>query len=146
MNNEKVPKMFSRRISPTKSSATQGRVELLTAAVERGPSQGARSGKQRKLRTPLHHTFQARSIFLQGWGLIDLPLRASNEGSPRPRVARARRSSGSIPSSVPRAGGRLGCPPPLLIVLSLWHQHPLNCVAGVFLPPHSSKHLNRIPL
>ena len=25
----------------------------------------------------------------QGWGLIDLPLRASNEGSPRPRVARA---------------------------------------------------------
>ena len=25
----------------------------------------------------------------QGWGLIDLPLRASNEGSLRPRVARA---------------------------------------------------------
>ena len=32
---------------------------------------------------------QARSLSLQGWGLIDLPLRASNEGSPRPRVARA---------------------------------------------------------
>src|SRR5438552_322797 len=28
---------------------------------------------------------------LQGWGLIDLPLRASNEGSPRPRVARAQK-------------------------------------------------------
>jgi len=27
----------------------------------------------------------------QGWGLIDLPLRASNEGSPRPRVARAQK-------------------------------------------------------
>jgi hypothetical protein len=26
-----------------------------------------------------------------GWGLIDLPLRASNEGSPRPRVARAQK-------------------------------------------------------
>jgi len=28
---------------------------------------------------------------LQGWGLIDLPLRASNEGLLRPRVARARK-------------------------------------------------------
>jgi hypothetical protein len=28
---------------------------------------------------------------LRGWGLIDLPLRASNEGSPRPRVARAQK-------------------------------------------------------
>jgi hypothetical protein len=28
-------------------------------------------------------------VISQGWGLIDLPLRASNEGSPRPRVARA---------------------------------------------------------
>src|SRR5882672_1003171 len=27
----------------------------------------------------------------QGWGLIDLPLRASNEGSLRPRVARAQK-------------------------------------------------------
>ena len=32
----------------------------------------------------------ARS-FLKGRGLIDLPLRASNEGSPRPRVARAQK-------------------------------------------------------
>ncbi len=30
-----------------------------------------------------------RLLSLQRWGLIDLPLRASNEGSPRPRVARA---------------------------------------------------------
>jgi hypothetical protein len=28
---------------------------------------------------------------LQGWGLIDLPLRASNEGLRRPRVARAQK-------------------------------------------------------
>ncbi|MEK6762376.1 MAG: hypothetical protein AABY96_06640 [Nitrospirota bacterium] len=34
---------------------------------------------------------QARSLSLQGWGLIDLPLRASNEGSLRPRVARAQK-------------------------------------------------------
>ena len=31
-------------------------------------------------------------VISQGWGLIDLPLRASNEGSPRPRVARAQKS------------------------------------------------------
>ena len=30
-------------------------------------------------------------VLSQGWGLIDLPLRASNEGSPRPRVARAQK-------------------------------------------------------
>jgi len=37
--------------------ATQGREELLTAAVERGPSEGARSGSRKKLLTPLRHTF-----------------------------------------------------------------------------------------
>jgi hypothetical protein len=36
-------------------------------------------------------SLQACSFSLQGWGLIDLPLRASNEGSPRPRVARAQK-------------------------------------------------------
>jgi hypothetical protein len=36
-------------------------------------------------------SFQARSFSLQGWGLIDLPLRASNEGLLRPRVARAQK-------------------------------------------------------
>ena len=34
---------------------------------------------------------QARSFSLQGWGLIDLPLRASNEGFLKPRVARAQK-------------------------------------------------------
>ena len=34
---------------------------------------------------------QACSFSLQGWGLIDLPLRASNEGLLRPRVARAQK-------------------------------------------------------
>jgi DNA-binding MarR family transcriptional regulator len=32
-------------------------------------------------------------VLSQGWGLIDLLLRASNEGSPRPRVARAQKIS-----------------------------------------------------
>ena len=43
---------------------------------------------------------QARSLSPQGWGLIDLPLRASNEGSLRPRVARAQEISRlhSLPS------------------------------------------------
>jgi hypothetical protein len=35
--------------------------------------------------------FRDRSFSLQGWGLIDLPLRASNEGLLRPRVARAQK-------------------------------------------------------
>src|SRR3989449_11544109 len=30
-------------------------------------------------------------VLSQGWGLIDLPLRASNEGLLRPRVARAQK-------------------------------------------------------
>ena len=36
-------------------------------------------------------SLQACSLSLQGWGLIDLRLRASNEGLLRPRVARARK-------------------------------------------------------
>ena len=36
-------------------------------------------------------SLQAYLFSLQGWGLTDLPLRASNEGSPRPRVARAQK-------------------------------------------------------
>jgi len=34
-------------------------------------------------------SLQAYSFSLRGWGLIDLPLRASNEGLLRPHVARA---------------------------------------------------------
>jgi hypothetical protein len=34
---------------------------------------------------------QACLFSLKGWGLTDLPLRASNEGSPRPRVVRAQK-------------------------------------------------------
>ena len=40
---------------------------------------------------PFNRSFQACSFSLQGWGLIDLPLRASNEGLRRPRVARAQK-------------------------------------------------------
>jgi len=36
-------------------------------------------------------SLQTRLLSLQGWGLIDLPLRASNEGLLRPRVARAQK-------------------------------------------------------
>src|SRR5207249_11360095 len=36
-------------------------------------------------------SFQVRLLSLQGWGLTDLLLRASNEGLPRPRVARAQK-------------------------------------------------------
>jgi len=51
-------------------------------------------------------------VIPQGWGLIDLPLRASNEGSPRPRVARAQKINRLHPLPVPRAEGRPGYPSP----------------------------------
>jgi len=41
-------------------------------------------------------------VISQGWGLIDLPLRASNEGFRKPRVARAQGTHRAIP---PPAGG-----------------------------------------
>jgi hypothetical protein len=52
-------------------------------------------------------------FFLQGWGLIDLPLRAFNEGLPRPRVARAQETNRlptfhlSSPPSLSRGVARL---------------------------------------
>jgi len=49
--------------------------------------------EHRRSSSPPSHTPSklARSFFLQGWGLIDLPLRASNEGFLKPRVARAQK-------------------------------------------------------
>ena len=41
--------------------AKKRRAELLTAAVERGPSQAARSVSKKKLRTPLHRPFRPAS-------------------------------------------------------------------------------------
>jgi hypothetical protein len=61
-----------------------------TVRIERAHSDRARSAST-KGTWPLPSSFQAHSFFLQGWGLIDLPLRASNEGSLRPRVARAQK-------------------------------------------------------
>src|SRR4029077_10180780 len=40
-------------------------------------------------------------VISQEWGLIDLPLRASNEGSPRPRVARAQETLSPSPRFTP---------------------------------------------
>ena len=42
-------------------------------------------------RTDMYAPSKLARFSLQGWGLIDLPLRASNERSPRPRVARAKK-------------------------------------------------------
>src|SRR5207244_9372644 len=64
-------------------------------------------------------SLQARSLSLQGWGLIDLPLRASNEGSPRPRVARAQ---------------KIISPHPLLVFVARLSARGWNPVALAFLP------------
>jgi hypothetical protein len=61
----------------------------LCAAVERGPSEGARSGSTGPAWVFSHSLYCARSTFYLEGGLDGLPLRVSNEGLPRPRVARA---------------------------------------------------------
>ena len=108
--------------------------------------------EQRKLRRPLHHTFQACSFPLEGWRLIDfhcarlfhpahplvhrdVPL-ARARASGRRSLREHRRSTGSIPSSVPGAQDQPGLLFPPFILLSLWHQHPMVCVAIVSIPPH----------
>jgi hypothetical protein len=60
---------------------------LLVSLSWKGIHVGLRAAVERIYRWSL----QARSLSLQGWGLIDLPLRASNEGLLRPRVARAQK-------------------------------------------------------
>ena len=48
-----------------------------TARVKRGPSQGARSASTEDIGGRPLSSLQACSSSLQGWGLIDLPLRAA---------------------------------------------------------------------
>ena len=68
----------------------------------------------------------------RGWRLIDLPLRASNEGSPRPRVARAQKIISLhplLPSSwgFREHGGPTRPPLPLLLRRFLGLSGPLLC-------------------
>src|SRR6267143_1621285 len=76
----------------TTSSRLRGRESLfaMTHRINRAHRQFKKAVQHGRARDHDYRWFlQARSLSLQGWGLIDLPLRASNEGSPRPRVARA---------------------------------------------------------
>ena len=140
--------------SPTKYPAKQGRAELLTAAVRRGPSEAARSGSKENSATPPAPHPPNLLVLSSGMGLIDLPLRASNEGllraarcastgdqqAPSPPLSREHRANvGVLPIlsivRVPRAGARPGCPSfPIYPVVPL-PQHPMVCVAGVSLSP-----------
>ena len=93
---------FSGRLSSTPAIVCRltilwiARNESLTAHVSPGPSNSPYLSLWEWSRLPF--TVRASNdryappsllIVFQGWGLIDLPLRASNEGLPRPRVARA---------------------------------------------------------
>ena len=62
-----------------------------TARIGRALTHRARSASKKDGLAAPFPSFQARSFSLQGWGLIDLLLRASNEGLLRPRVARAKK-------------------------------------------------------
>ena len=66
--------------------------------VERGPSNSLHLSLAEWPRLPCTAQSNERHVpsrfvryLSRGWGLMDLPLRASNEGSPRPRVARAQK-------------------------------------------------------
>ena len=67
-----------------------GGAYLVRARIERALSGCARSASK-KGTWLLPFPLPSSLVLSQGWGLIDLPLRASNEGSPRPRVARAQK-------------------------------------------------------
>jgi hypothetical protein len=129
------------------------------------PFLGCALREQRKLPTPLHHTLQTCSFSLQGWGLIDLPLRASNEGLLRPRVARAQEINRLRPLLCPGSTGPtwvsfqsfLSCAfreqeddqaalPSLLILLSLCRNIPWFMLRGSLCPLSSANHSNRIIL
>src|SRR5437016_1677828 len=81
-----------------------------TARVKRGPSQGARSASTEDIGGRPLSSLQACSSSLQGWGLIDLALRAAFSPTcpladtfhpPYPPIA-----SQSIPRDVPVARAR----------------------------------------
>src|SRR5437660_317566 len=61
---------------------------------------------------PSNRSFQARSLFLQGWGLIDLPLRTSNEDLLRLRVASTEDHQAPSPPLLQKSakGSGQGCP------------------------------------
>ena len=61
------------------------------ARIERPPPYRGGSASTETMPAVSPLPFQSRSLSPQGWGLIDLPLRASNEGLLRPRVARAQK-------------------------------------------------------
>jgi hypothetical protein len=93
--------------SPASSEAA-GVVSI--ARIERPPLY--RGGSASTETTPAVSPPPPSSLVLsQGWGLINLPLRASNEGLRRPRVARAQKIIGPHPPSVPRAQGSTRLPP-----------------------------------
>jgi len=62
-------------------------IDFSHAPVERAYSYRARSASRRTARLPFPSSLLVISL---GMGVIDLPLRASNEGLRRPRVARAK--------------------------------------------------------
>ena len=73
------------------------------------------------MHTNTNGSFKAGLFFLQGWGLIDLPLRASNEGLLRPRVARARKIIRLHPFVCFGSKERVGA---LFLVAVVWQEVP----------------------
>jgi hypothetical protein len=79
-------------------------------------------------------SFQACLFSLQGWRLTDLPLRASNEGSPRPRVARAQKIIRLHPILC-SASKKGTWPLPLCPSLRASDEHSFNYAPSTLTPP-----------
>ena len=85
-------------VDQTGNSSRRTRQTRKTGQPDRRARARARCACRRTTRLPFiariercTYSLQACSFSLQGWSLIDLPLRASNEGLRRPRVARAQK-------------------------------------------------------
>jgi len=65
-------------------------------------------------------------VIPQGWGLIDLPLRASNEGSRDRALREHRRSTGSIPSLFREQKDGQATPLLLLALDPIKKEHPFE--------------------
>jgi hypothetical protein len=83
--------------SPVQCSAKQGREELLTAAVERGPSQGARSGSKESSSRPCSFLRRPRIARAQRyWDCFDEPSRFCQYPGRRRRCMTARTTISSM--------------------------------------------------
>ena len=112
------------------------------ARIERPPFYRGGSASTETMPVASLLPFQARSFCLKGWGLVDLPLRVSNEGLLRPRVARAQKIISPHPLLlfVARLAARGWNPVALALLPQGFARKPEDLRAGRAAAVHSLQH------